>query len=51
MDGLTWTYEVADLEILQPDMVEEMNDSGYALTFFTCTYGGQSRLALRCVRP
>lgn len=50
MDGLTWTYEVADLEILAPDMVTEMNDSGYELSFFTCTYGGQARLTLRCVR-
>ena len=50
MDGLTWTYEVADLETLGPDMVEEMNDSGFDLTFFTCTYGGQARLTLRCVR-
>ena len=50
MDGLSWTYEVAELEILKPDMVTEMNDSGYALTFFTCTYGGQARLTLRCVR-
>ena len=50
MDGLTWNYEVADLETLGPNMVEEMNDSGYDLTFFTCTYGGQARLTLRCVR-
>lgn len=50
MDGLTWTYEVADLETLTPNMVEEMNHSGYDLTFFTCTYGGQARLTLRCVR-
>jgi sortase A len=50
MDGLTWSYEVADLEILEADMVEEMTDSGYDLTFFTCTYGGQARLTLRCVR-
>ncbi len=50
MDGLIWTYEVADLEVLEPDMVTEMNDSGYDLTFFTCTYGGQARLTLRCVR-
>ena len=50
MDGLTWTYEVSDLETLSPNMVEEMNDSGYELTFFTCTYGGQARLTLRCVR-
>ena len=50
MDGLTWSYEVADLETLGPNMVEEMNHSGYDLTFFTCTYGGQARLTLRCVR-
>ena len=50
MDGLTWTYEVADLETLSPNMIEEMNDSGYELSFFTCTYGGQARLTLRCVR-
>ena len=50
MDGLTWTYEVADLETLGPNMVEEMNHSGYDLTFFTCTYGGKARLTLRCVR-
>ena len=50
MDGLTWTYEVAELETLGPNMVDEMNHSGYDLTFFTCTYGGQARLTLRCVR-
>lgn len=50
MDGLTWTYEVADLETLSPNMVEELTDSGYDFTFFTCTYGGQARLTLRCVR-
>ena len=50
MDGLTWTYEVADLETLTPNMLEEMTHSGYDLTFFTCTYGGQARLTLRCVR-
>lgn len=50
MDGLTWSYQVSDLETLGPDMVTEMNDSGYELSFFTCTYGGQARLTLRCVR-
>ena len=50
MDGLTWSYEVADLETLTPNMLEEMNHSGYDLTFFTCTYGGKARLTLRCVR-
>ena len=50
MDGLTWSYEVADLETLADYMAEEMTHSDYDLTFFTCTYGGQARLTLRCVR-
>ena len=50
MDGLTWSYEVADLETLADYMAEEMINSDYDLTFFTCTYGGQARLTLRCVR-
>lgn len=50
MDGLTWSYEVADLETLEPDMVAQMNSSDAELTFFTCTYDGQARLTLRCVR-
>ena len=50
MDGFTWSYVVADLETLGPNMVEEMTDSGYDLSFFTCTYGGEARLTLRCVR-
>ena len=49
MDGLTWSYEVADLETLGPNMVAEMTESGYDFTFFTCTYDGRSRLTLRCV--
>ena len=50
MNDLTWSYEVADFETLSPNMVEEMTHSGYDLTFFTCTYGGKTRLTLRCVR-
>ena len=50
MDGVTWTYEVAELETLGPNMVTEMTGSGYELTFFTCTYGGKARLTLRCAK-
>ena len=48
MDGVTSAYEVAGIDILSPAAVEEMTDSGYALTLFTCTYGGQSRVTVRC---
>lgn len=50
MDGVVFEYEVAELEILAPTDVEEMTDGGYGLTLFTCTYGGQSRVTVRCER-
>lgn len=48
MDGVVTAYEVAEVDTLNPTAVEEMTDSGYALTLFTCTYGGQSRVTVRC---
>ncbi len=43
-----FTYEVAEVSILQPTAVEEMISSNYPLTLFTCTYGGQTRVTVRC---
>lgn len=48
MDGVVTAYEVAEVDTLNPSAVEEMTDSGYALTLFTCTYGGHSRVTVRC---
>ena len=50
MDGVTTRYEVAEVEILQPFAVEEMTSGEYELTLFTCTYGGRSRVTVRCRR-
>ncbi len=50
MDGVMSVYEVAETEILAPSSMEDMTDSGYALTIFTCTYSGQNRVTVRCVR-
>lgn len=50
MDGIVSCYEAVSVEVLAPTDVEEMTAGEYDLTLFTCTYGGQSRLALRCVR-
>lgn len=50
MDGVTAAYEVAEVETLQPTEIGRMLESGYALTLYTCTYGGQSRLTVRCSR-
>ena len=48
MDGKTWFYRVITVETLAPTAVEEMTDSDYDLTLFTCTYGGATRVTVRC---
>lgn len=50
MEGKTTTYEVACIEILQPEQVSEMVESEWDLTLFTCTYSGSERVAVRCMR-
>lgn len=50
VSGDTVEYQVAKVEILKPTAVEEMTAGEYDLTLFTCTYGGQSRVAVRCDR-
>ncbi len=48
VEGNAAFYAVAEIEILEPTAVEEMTESGYPLTLFTCTYGGQKRVVVRC---
>ena len=48
--GSSTKFTVAELEILQPEDVEYMTAGEYELTLFTCTYGGSTRFAARCVR-
>ncbi len=48
MDGTVTVYEVAELYTLEPTAIEEMTDGGYPLTLFTCTYGGATRVTVRC---
>lgn len=50
MDGQTLYYEVKALDILDRNAVEDMIAGEFDLTLFTCTYGGQSRIAVRCDR-
>lgn len=50
MVGRTYQYTVVLTEILQPTAVEEMESGGYDLTLFTCTYGGENRITVRCSR-
>lgn len=48
IDGNEFNYEVADIEILAPTAVEDMENGDWDLTLFTCTVGGQSRVTVRC---
>lgn len=50
MDGRLSSYQVAEVNVLEPTAVEEMTSGEYDLTLFTCTYGGQSRVTVRCDR-
>lgn len=50
MDGVVWQYQVTVVDILAPTAIEDMTASGYDLTLFTCTYGGTSRVTVRCER-
>lgn len=48
VDGQVWSYRVAEVETLMPDESERLCEGVYPLTLYTCTYGGQSRITLRC---
>lgn len=48
MDDNVFRYEVIDMEVLPSTAVEDMKSGDWDLTLFTCTYGGQSRVTIRC---
>ena len=50
MDNVVSTYTVVAVEILVPTAVEEMTNGEYDLSLYTCTYGGRSRVTVRCDR-
>lgn len=46
--GNVFTYSVAGIELLKPDEMDNMTNGQWPLTLFTCTYGGASRVTVRC---
>lgn len=50
MDGNEIPYVIAEIATLEDTAIEEMVNSGYDLTLFTCTWNGVARLAVRCDR-
>lgn len=50
MSGNRFFYQVTEMEVLNPEDVDEMEAGDWDLTLFTCTYGGRTRVTLRCKR-
>lgn len=48
IEGNAFPYQVAEIETLPPTAVKEMKSGEWPLTLFTCTAGGQNRIAVRC---
>ena len=46
--GVATEYTVVLIDILNPTDVEKMASGAYDLTLFTCTYGGKTRVTVRC---
>lgn len=47
--GYEYEYLVEEVFTMNATDVEEMTNSSYDLTLFTCTYGGKARVTVRCV--
>lgn len=50
VNGIKICYDVVAVEILTSNDVEGMTAGAYDLTLFTCDYGGENRVTVRCVR-
>ena len=49
VEGNVWNYTVVTTEIIGGYDVEAMKEGDWDLTLFTCTYGGQDRVTIRCM--
>ena len=50
MDAETILYGVATVDVLEPTAVDTVKDSEFDLVLYTCTYGGENRVAVFCDR-
>lgn len=50
MEGIQNAYTVTSVEILQPRDSEKVKDTGDDLILYTCTYGGRTRVVVRCTK-
>lgn len=50
MDGVISHYQIVKTGVLNPDAVDAVQYSGNHLVLYTCTYGGEERVAVFCDR-
>ena len=50
MDAEVVLYAVEAVDVLDPEAVDTVKNSGFDLVLYTCTYGGGSRIAVFCNR-
>lgn len=50
VNGDVYSYKVSEVLTMNPTAIDEMINSEYEMTLFTCTYGGTSRVTVRCER-
>lgn len=48
MAGNVFVYEVADMETLRPYEGSQLCNGLWDLTLYTCTFGGEQRMTIRC---
>lgn len=48
MDSVVHRYTVDSVELLMPTDTNKVRDSGDDLILYTCTYGGEKRIVVRC---
>lgn len=48
MDAVTHNYKVDSVELLMPTDVDKVKEAGDDLILYTCTYGGEKRIIVRC---
>ncbi len=48
MDAVIYNYKVDSVELLMPTDVDKVKDAGDDLILYTCTYGGEKRIIVRC---
>lgn len=50
VEGNSYSYQVAEMEVLDGTDLVEMAEGDWDLTLFTCTSGGKARFTVRCIK-